>query len=103
MADGLPLHRRLRVVRGGEVLWISAPQAEWITDGTGRLLVDLLRFERLEQDWRSLAAKIGAQPDLGHVNASERGSTDHYYDAATRALVRERYAVDFDLLGYDAG
>ncbi|MGH0031733.1 MAG: hypothetical protein ACQGVC_18245 [Myxococcota bacterium] len=72
-----------------------------MADDSGDLLVTLLRFESLADDWRRIAQQIGANERLDRSNKSERGPANDYYDEKTRSLVRERYAADFEAFGYD--
>jgi hypothetical protein len=98
---GFPLHDRYHLrLSSGRRVWMHAPQVEWV--GVGHMDVDLLiRFEALDQGWAAVASRIGADPQLGHDNRSERLDTSEYYDTQTRRLAVARYAADFEQLGYE--
>lgn len=99
---GCPLHSRYRIDLGANrLVWMHDPQAEWITDTSGSLCVSrLVRLERSETDWPSVASEIGATPRLPRENVSDHVAVDMNYDDWSRGWVRERYALDFELLDY---
>lgn len=69
----------------------AACQSEWLLPN-----IDILRFENLQEDF-----KIRFNINLLHLNSS--GDTDwlKYYDSESEKIVREMYADDFAVLGYD--
>jgi hypothetical protein len=81
------------------------PQHEFITDSSGRPLVDLVgRFESLQGDFKGLCRTLGAACELPHANASAaRRAADYrsYYTSETKAIVAQRYATDVRLFGYE--
>ena len=87
---------------GDRLIWFI-PQAEWLTDSNGELLVDdVLRFETLADDWRRLSEKYGFSCDLGHRNQSPAPSD--LADRLTkpvRDVITDYFDKDFDLFGYE--
>ena len=80
--------------------WLSQPRL--IAGADGRLPDFLGRCERLEEDWRAVADRLGLPPArLRRLNATDprlRGQA--IIDTASAALLRHRYAEDFALGGY---
>jgi Sulfotransferase family len=77
-------------------------QLDWFVDANGKVLADFIgRFERLEQDWRFVAQKLGLPENLPHRRPNPRGRhyTD-YYNAATRAIIAEKFKVDIEAFNY---
>lgn len=85
--------------------WIDAlspSQSKMLVGDEGQLIVDVVgRFENLEGDFHQICSTLGvpAAP-LPRLKASERGAYAEYYDDTTRALVLERFKMDFELFGY---
>jgi hypothetical protein len=78
------------------------PQRKWLVDENDGLLVEFVgRFENLQQDFQSITTRLGVKAQLGHAKPSSRGSYRDYYDVAGEALVREQFAEDLDLFGYE--
>lgn len=82
-------------------------QSHFLVDDSGeRLLVDqILRFERLADDFAALTHHLGLpEITLERINPTRAKSGGRslasYYDDATLAAVRKLYARDFRLLGY---
>ena len=77
-------------------------QTSWITDLRGRIIIDeLLRFETIERDFAGLAARLGLETSLPHVNKSDRGDYREMYGTAERDIADRLFARDLELLGYD--
>lgn len=77
------------------------PQTDFILDRTGRLMVDFLgRFENLEEDFRAVASRLNSGARLETANASQRRPFQSYYDQDTARIVRNVYARDIEVLGY---
>jgi len=73
-----------------------------ITDEDGELLVDFVgRFERLEEDWTTVAERIAARPHLPRTHATIHRHYGAYYDRETAELVAEACAKDIELFGYE--
>lgn len=78
------------------------PQRRWLVDENDELLVEFIgRFENLQADFKAITRRLGVQAELGHAKPSSRGSYRDYYDAASEALVREYFAEDLALFGYE--
>ncbi len=78
------------------------PQRQWLVDEHDELLVEFIgRFENLQEDFRTIATRLGARAQLGHAKPSSRGDYRDYYDAEGEALVREQFAEDLALFGYE--
>lgn len=77
------------------------PQVRFLLDASGRQLVDHVgRFETLAEDWRVIRARLGVEADLPTRMRSFHRPYQEYYDAETRALATELYAVDAETFGY---
>lgn len=81
------------------------PQVRYLFDADGALLVDqIIRFEELSDAFPKIAEQIFGKPAIlpkrntSHpsIKMSRNDLTD-----AQRALMKEKYANDFALLGYD--
>lgn len=80
-------------------------QLDWFVDPNGNILADFIgRFERLEEDWRFVAAKIGAPERLPHSrpNPRPRHYTEYYMDRS-RDIVAQKFKVDIEAFGYQFG
>lgn len=76
-------------------------QLDYLTDHEGKLLVDkVLRFENLEEDFRSLAKAIGIKAPLPHVNQSVREDYRRHYTPETRMEVERRFQRDINYFEY---
>ena len=77
------------------------PQTLFVCDGRGQLQVDFVgRFEHLQQDFASVAGRVGLQVELPHANASTHSDYRSYYDTETRRLVTDLYQYDIEFFGY---
>ena len=85
---------------------LMTPQMDYLRDkpgegGISQRINHLLRYETLQQDWPAFAAKHGFA-ELPHLNKSERPAP--WQDEMTPelvAIINERFADDFDYLGYN--
>lgn len=94
--------------------WFFGPQADFIYDGNGRLLVEFVgRYENLADDFRHVCTRLGIEDaTLPHANDSNkvgriarliRRRPRHYtemYDDRSLALVEQYYGVDIDTFKY---
>lgn len=96
--------------------WFLCPQADYLFDASGRLLVDFVgRFERLAADFTEACARMGiAEAKLPHVNDSKKHSASglnrwlrrrvlpyrEMYDTRSRDTVERLYASDVEAFGY---
>ena len=78
-----------------------APQWQMVADAEGRLLVDhVLKLENLAEDWKPLAARLGLPADLPRHNTSRSAGLPPMTPAAS-ALLKQHFARDYELFGYD--
>lgn len=80
------------------------PQADWLFDDTGSLVVHhLFRMENFNADAAKLATMLGVRPAVEHVNSTARSMTlPELFDGHDlQARVAHLYQRDFDLLDYD--
>jgi hypothetical protein len=80
------------------------PQTDWISNPAGRLMVNFVGyFERLDDDFQTIARKIGVSVELQKRNVVARGRKDfrNFYNSETRKIVSRVYERDIRLLGYD--
>lgn len=79
------------------------PQAHWVCDDDGTVIVDSIgRFERLADDMRAIAARVGlGERFLGSHNASSREDAVPLFRTADYDFIAEAHRRDFDLFGYD--
>ncbi len=97
LADFCRRFRRFRYRRVGHF----RPQHEW-THYRGECLVDFVgRFERLQEDWAAVAQVLAAPAALPHANPSPHPHWSTQIDDVSGPLVRELYAADFRLFGYE--
>ena len=78
------------------------PYGRYMQDATGRQVDALyLRLEHLAQDMAPLVHHLGFQPELPHINRSDR-SADYrgYYTDQTRTIVAQICAEDIARFGY---
>ena len=85
----------------GSLIWFL-PQMRWICDEKGRLLVrELLLFETLDKDWQRFCRTYGINRQLQHLNAASGvGKSLDQYSRASRDLIADYYAADFEAFGY---
>jgi hypothetical protein len=94
----------LAAKRAGQPLTLSPhlnPQFLYILDDDLRPLVDFVaRYERLAQDWRHIAERLGVSPELPSRMRSHHRPYQEYYSDETGTMVAELYAQDIQLFGY---
>lgn len=61
------------------------------------------RFERLAEDWATVADTIGVSKELPHYNKSKHRPYSELYDEETRQIVADIYAEEIEALGYEFG
>lgn len=85
-----------------------ATQVDRLVDTDGTFLPDLiLRFESIVHDWKALRAiaqarapQLALAPLAARRTSKREKSWQSYYTAKARDAVAERYAQDFEILGY---
>lgn len=78
-------------------------QADWLKNGKGEMAMDFIgRFESLEDDWQTIAQKLGSDTALPHANRNQvsRKPMQDYYDDASRQRVAELFAEDIATFQY---
>jgi hypothetical protein len=84
--------------------WIYRNQVDYLTDASGRLMVDFVgRFENLAEDFRFVAQKLGVNSPLPHVNRSSHDHYTRYYTPALADKVGRRFQRDIAQFGYTYG
>ena len=77
------------------------PQVLWVGDADGRCIIDFVgRFETLPEDFAEVCRRIGVNATLPHVKTTSHAHYRESYDAATRAIIAERFASDIEAYGY---
>ena len=80
-----------------------APCFDWVADPGGRIIVDhLARLETIGTDWPVIQERIGSPAALPVRNVSGKGPGWEVLEPETRALIRQHFAKDFEVLGYEA-
>jgi chondroitin 4-sulfotransferase 11 len=76
------------------------PQADFVHDGGGRLMVDrLFRFEEFSSEIAGfIQEKYGVR--VPHINRTDHSSYAGCYSAGTRAIVERIYRRDLEAFGY---
>jgi hypothetical protein len=78
------------------------PQHHFISARSGELAVDrLIRCERLDIDLKDIADRIGPIDDLRWINRTSGTGGDLSLSDADHRIIRDVYARDFELLGYE--
>ena len=80
-----------------------APCTYWLSNEDGNISVDYVaRLETLEEEWPTIAARIGAKAQLPRRNTSEANSADwSVLSAPSRAILDRTFQSDFEMFGYD--
>jgi len=78
------------------------PQTDWITDESGRILVDFVgKFENLQDDFNTICQHIGKSGvPLPHLKKSRRKSYKDYYSSESREIVANWFATDIETFKY---
>ena len=78
------------------------PQADYVTDAEGNLLVDYIgRFENLDSDLNKICNRIGIpEIRLPHYRKTKRKHYKEYFDNETVDVVRRKYMHDIELFNY---
>jgi hypothetical protein len=86
--------------------WVYRNQIDYLTDSSGKLMVDFVgRFESFQKDFDLVATKLhGRRPRLPrNANKSRHRSYTDYYTPALARKVEERYGPDIEAFGYAFG
>lgn len=80
------------------------PQYEYICDDRLNIKVDFVgRLKNINEDYKYIKNKIGAEGRLQHLNKSDHRDYKEYYTEETRNIVYNIYRKDIELLGYKFG
>lgn len=78
------------------------PQSDWLKDFSGEIKVDrLLKFERLSEDFEELAAELGIDKSLPHLNKTKKSDFRTYYDSETAEIIAGWFREDIERFGYE--
>jgi hypothetical protein len=82
--------------------WIYRNQLDYLTDASGRLIVDFVgRYENLQADFDIVTQRLGLKRiALPHVNRSMHRHYAQYYSSESESIVGQRYARDLAAFGY---
>ncbi len=77
-------------------------QLDWFVDPNGKVIADFIgRFERIEEDWKIVAERLGVNPTLPHRRENPRARHySEYYTPRSRDIILERFRVDVETFGY---
>jgi hypothetical protein len=81
-------------------------QLDWLSDENGNVLVDFVgRFERLQDDWKTVCDRLGIDETLPHANKNPERAKHYteYYTEETQQIIAEKFKVDIDYFGYEFG
>jgi hypothetical protein len=79
----------------------GAFQHSYVTDESGNRIVDFIGYyERLNEDFAKVCARLKLQAELPHANISQHKDYRTYYTPKTRELVAGQFKRDIDLFGY---
>ena len=77
------------------------PQCDWITDDSGKIVIDsIARYENLNDDFQKLCKILGKKLVLPHLKASTRGDYREYYNENSVRIIGDAFAVDIEQFGY---
>lgn len=77
------------------------PQTEWISDESGKILVDqICRFERLGDDFIRICRMLDREASLPHLKSTKRGNYRDYYDDETAGIIAQWFAKDLEIFDY---
>lgn len=81
-----------------------AQQKRLIADESGKLLVDFVgRFENLAPDFEIIRNKLKLKRKLPHLNKTDRGGYEDFYDASSIDIVRTAFRDDIETFQYEFG
>jgi len=83
------------------------PQSDWLVDETGEVIVDnIVKHEDLHAEWPVFTEKyLGKKLELPVTNKSKHKASFSEFSCVRKSTLerfREKYAKDFELLGYDS-
>jgi Sulfotransferase family len=79
----------------------NAFQHPYVTDESGSRIVDFIGYyERLNEDFAKVCARLKLKADLPHANISPHRDYRTYYTPKTRELVAREFKRDIEMFGY---
>lgn len=85
--------------------WALKPQTYWLADYNGKVDLDFVgKFESLHDDFGSMKKKFGLDSSLELPHKIKGGGATSYherFDEASFELVRQRYATEIEMFGYE--
>lgn len=83
---------------------VFRPQSWFLCDWKGDLMVDFLgRFESLDEDFATVAHRLGLDASLPVINQSAPAKEAPVVSPAVREVLSRVYAEDYRLFGYEPG
>ncbi len=77
------------------------PQVEWLKDYENIIKIDkILRFEKLNSDFKSLALSMNLDKELPVLNQTIKTDYKTFYDDETREMIASHYHEDIELFKY---
>lgn len=77
-------------------------QKDFVSSRDGEIVVNFIgRYENLDADFQEICSRIGVVASLAKLNVSYSAPYREFYDAKTRDMVREAFAEDIQLFGYE--
>jgi chondroitin 4-sulfotransferase 11 len=77
------------------------PQSHFICRQDGCIMVDFIgRYENIEEDFNTVARRLGMAAPLPRANRSAHAHYSTYYDPNLQEIAAKLYAQDFQNLGY---
>ena len=81
-------------------------QLDWFVDPHGNLLVDFIgKFENIDNDWGTIAGKLGLTQELPHKNKNpkKRKHYTEYYSETTKKDIQDKFRTDIEYFKYEFG
>jgi hypothetical protein len=80
---------------------LFTPQVTFLQDRFGRIDMDFIgRFETLGEDYATLAARLGVQRALPHINQSRSSVYQAFYSERAVAIIGQLYRQDIEAFDY---
>jgi hypothetical protein len=80
------------------------PQLSWLKNSSGELVVPhIIRFEKLSEEFKPIALKLGLQTELPHLNATKKESYTTYYNPESQQIIANWFKEDIAYFNYVFG
>jgi len=81
---------------------LFTPQVTFLKDIFGRVEMDFVgRFENLDADFNTVAAKLNITAELPHLNQSRVETFQAFYTPRSQAVIKQLYSEDIEIFKYD--